>query len=261
MRRDRAPRWVWHRAARLLAVCALMVLMAGCATQARFEPLLPGIALDRAAGVVRVDGAFCLRSGILEYVAVSAGGKEYESLLRLHCRPSHLQQALLMAGYEIGEVPAPARGDYVGVDPNVPADRPPAAPTPAAPPESYWARAASGGTQVRIDVAVWREDGSWQRADVVRFLVDRRTGAAPTGLRWVFTGSYFDPDVPLGQPTFAADQTRSVIGLWYDPTAILNLTVDIGNPYRGAQRGVAVDEEEVPPADTPARIFILMAEE
>jgi hypothetical protein len=56
---------------------------------------------DRPA--VEATGEICSTNGILEFVAVEAKGRDYESLLTLNCRPSQLQFALLLIGCETGD--------------------------------------------------------------------------------------------------------------------------------------------------------------
>jgi len=64
---------------------------------------LPGLTIHKGhRPCVEATGAVCLTNGILEFVAVEAKGREYESLLTLDCRPSQLQCALLLIGCETG---------------------------------------------------------------------------------------------------------------------------------------------------------------
>ncbi|MBN1511392.1 MAG: hypothetical protein JXB13_05210 [Phycisphaerae bacterium] len=192
--------------------------------------LFPHVVLDSAAGTIEVDAHFCLRRGILEYAAVAEGGKTYESLLVLPCRPSHLQTALLLAGCEPGSVGPDARGDE---------------PPTTAP--------AKRGTIIRLEIALGLPA---EAVPIERFLIDRRTGRSPDPLRWVFTGSFFHRDQPDSPEYFIADVERSVIALWYDATALLNITRDVGNPYRGPV-GLEVNTLMLPPPETPVRLRII----
>ena len=192
--------------------------------------LSPHVVFDSPPGVIEVDAHFCLRRGILEYAAVAEGGKTYESLLVLPCRPSHLQTALLLSGCEPGSVAPDARGD---------------APPSTAPAET--------GTIVRLELSI---GSPAETAPVERFLIDRRTGQPPDPLRWVFTGSFFHRDQPDSPEYFIADVERSLIALWYDATALLNITRDVGNPYRGPV-GLEVNTTMLPPPETPVRLRII----
>jgi hypothetical protein len=192
--------------------------------------LFPHVVFDPAAGTLEVDAHVCLRRGILEYAAVAEGGKTYESLLVLPCRPSHLHTALLLAGCRPGDVGPHARGDA------------PPATAPAEP-----------GTLVRLEVSI---GSPAEAAPIERFLIDRRTGQSPDPLRWVFTGSFFHRDQPDSPEYFIADVERSLIALWYDATALLNITRDVGNPYRGPV-GLEVNTPMLPPPETPVRLRII----
>ncbi len=231
--------------ARGLLAGTLAGLTLGCASAPAFREILPGVRLDRTAGVVSVDGAACLDRGILEYVAVAENGKEYESLFRLQCRPAHLQQALLMAGFQVGEVTQDALGDY--------ADKPG---PETQPPHSGGQPKSAPPTYLTIDVEVEQPDGSWKRQPVESFMTDRRTGRPPARLCWVFTGSYFARSGPDDAGVFAADHTLSVIALWYDPSAVLNLTEGVGNPYRGSAAGLEVNPDAIPQRNTCVRLVL-----
>lgn len=235
-----------------LALTASAVLLAtGCATTESFQQIHPGIRWDRNLARIAVDGSVCLEDGILEYVAVIPGGKEYESFLRLNCRPMHLQQVMLMAGYEIGEPDEAARGDYAG-ESKRDADAPPA----ATPPKGYWSKSVGTPNQVAIEIEVQDEAGVWNRKPIETFLIDRETGQPPKQLRWVFTGSYFVEGSADQPGFFAADRAQSVIALWYDPTCLLNLSGDVGNPYRGDDAGLEVGRAGRLQRDTPVRLIL-----
>ena len=243
------------------------------------EVSLPGIVIVPATGEVRIGGRTCIDSGIVEYVAVGTHGKAYESLFVLDCRPSHLQMAMFLARYQEGELPPEVRGDFSAVggsaaDLNGPAAtrpaassgsdattaaagaRPADAPPVTSPPREYWHRPAQTPTCVTIDVDVQQADGSWQRRRIESFLADRRTGQAPARLAWAFTGSFFLRESQSEQEVFAADLEESLIALWYDPTALLNLTQDVGNPYRGDASGLAVNPAMSVKRGTPVRLVL-----
>jgi len=194
---------------------------------------------------------------------VADGGKEYESVLSLGCRPSHLQVAMLIAGYQAGEVNPQARGDFAGGrDPTTdPAANPlPAgAPQVTGPPGDYWASRAGEPTRVTVDVEIRQADGTWKPQPLEGLLVDRRTGRSPPRLTWAFTGSFFTLDETTRREYFVAEAEKSIIALWYDPTALLNLVDDIGNPYRGDSQGLQVNRATLPPKGTPVRLVLRKA--
>lgn len=241
----------WRLVLTLATAASTALLTTGCATGESFQPIHPGIRWDRNLAKISIDGSVCLDNGILEYLAVTPGGKEYESLLRLHCRPMHLQQVMLLAGYEIGEPEETARGDYTGDS-----QRATNAPQAATPPKDYWSRGPGTPTRVAIEIEIRDRNDSWTRRPIESVLFDRETGQPPKHLRWVFTGSYFvepDSDRP---GYFAADRAQSVIALWYDPTCLLNLADDVGNPYRADDAGLEVRPTATLPRDTPVRLIL-----
>jgi len=241
----------------MVAALVLMTLLQGCATPGRVErAVLPGIVVEHGGRAVRIEGEVCVEEGILEYLAVAKGGKEYESVFGLRCRPSHLQAAMLIAGYQAGEVAPKLRGDFAPqADPaaNIP---PEGAPRLRSPSGEYYASAGTNPTRVRIDVEVKQPDGAWRRYPVEHFLTNRGTGRPPSRLTWAFTGSFFHRDEHTGLEFFAADAEKSLIALWYDPTALLNLTEDMGNPYRGDVTGLEVDAASLPDKGTPVRLIL-----
>ncbi len=241
----------------VLAYVAVLVVAGGCAApQSRRVVTLPGIVLDRQGGELRIDGKICIEQGILEYLAVASGGKEYESVFALQCRPSHLQAAMLIAGYEAGNVPPELRGDFApGVDPTAIAP-PQGAPKPARPPPGHWTSAPVRPTEVAIDVDVRQDDGTWKRYPVEHFLLDREGGGSPSPLKWAYTGSFFYPGEMPGTERFAADMEMSLMALFYDPAALLNLTRKAANPYRGEHTGFEAHGLHLPPKGTRVRLIL-----
>lgn len=230
------------------------VLVPKPAPPAEIIRTLPGIRVNLTTQEVQIDGLVCIEQGILEYIAVAEGGKTYESLFELRCRPSHLSTALLMAGYVAGGLPPELRGDFTPQ--TMPAtSRPDGAPEIPAPPPDYWQKPGDA-TRVTLHVALRETDGTWRERGIEGFLVDRKADAAPQSLQWAFTGSFFERDPTSGREFFAADADRSVIALWYDPTALLNLAQDVGNPYRTETAGLSVNRNSLPPKGTPIRLSI-----
>ncbi len=183
---------------------------------------------------VQVEAQIVLRKGILEYLAVAEGGKEYESVLSLKCKPSELHAALLLVGCEIGDVPEETKGDYIG----------PAASQPEENPRSH------------IDIFVeWQEEGRPVRVRAEKLLATRAAdGGSPQDTHWVFTGSLFGKD-ESGKEMYLADLEKSVIAVWYDPTAVINLPVPSADPYRSETYGFSVNKE-ILPASSRAKLVI-----
>ncbi len=241
----------------LLAIVAVLPLLtSGCSSDESFKEILPGIRLDQHSQLISIDGEVCLETGILEYLAVVENGKEYESVFRLHCKPAHLQQVMLMADWEMGEVASDAQGDFTPGAGTASSQRPAGAPEPAQPPKGHGQKKETQPTYVTIAVEVQTSPGSWERQPIEHYLIDRRLGGQPKQLRWIFTGSYFVRPSPDDPGFFAADQTKSVIALWYDPSCVLNLADNVGNPYRGAAAGLEVNPAVLPPVNTPVRLIL-----
>ncbi len=218
---------------------------------------LPGITMDPRTGEIEIEGIVCIEKGILEYAAVATEGKKYESLFELKCRPSQLNVMMLIAGYVAGDVPRAMRGDFATDDPAASQPTQPAgAPTVTPPPPDHWRRTTPEPTRVTLSVDVREPDGEWKRRSIESFLVDRRTGQCPGPLTWAFTGSFFHRDPESRREFYVADVERSVAALWYDPTALLNLLAEVGNPYRGSDAGLEVNPAGLPPLGTPIRLVL-----
>jgi hypothetical protein len=239
------------------SMAAVALLLGSCSTggQPRASAL-PGLIIDHRTREVVVDGRVCLKSGILEYLAVSDGGKEYESLFALQARPSHLQAALLIAGFQQGEIAEALRGDFSPAADPAGSLTPEGAPPVTRPTQQYFATAGEHPSRVVIDVEVGRAGERPRLVPVEHFLTDRRTGKEPARITWAFTGSFFHHDELAHREFFAADMEKSLIALWYDPTALLNPAWEMGNPYRGERCGLEINTAIVPPANTPVRLII-----
>jgi hypothetical protein len=182
------------------------------------------VSLDTNAKRVAVPGRINMTQGIIEYLAVVDGrGKTHESVLALEVQPSLLQFALILLGYEQGEI-----------DPGDVATRRP-------PSFAKW------GEPLALTVE-WDRDGKTERALAESFVFNRETQSALTGMRWHFTGSFFS------RRGFAADNTGSVVATFLDVRAMINTANQIGNPYRGASKGYEINAKVMPPVNTPIRL-------
>lgn len=241
----------------LAAAVALMLFAAGCGQKAappdkaQDEPLAPAgdagekpapppdltrITTDVKAKTVTVEGRFCLGEGILDYLAVVATGHEYESVLALNGKASRLHAALLA----VGGTPGPT-DDVL---------------------ERMKARASEGGkapeqagSKFRA-VVEWEADGKKVSVPASQLIVSRKTQKPPDDAPWVFTGSYFAKDPDTGKDLYMGDVDQALIGVFYAPSAVMNFTVDTGNPYDGMDTGYAVNKDLVPKPGTACK-FIL----
>ncbi|MBM3859950.1 MAG: hypothetical protein FJ395_09905 [Verrucomicrobia bacterium] len=94
-----------------------------------------------------------------------------------------------------------------------------------------------------------------KRVPIEQWLIDRKTKKPPTGLRWKFNGSYFSKNPITEQPVFLADAEQAHIVLWWQPSIVINLADDRGNPYRGDDQGFEANPAAVPPTGTPVKLI------
>lgn len=109
----------------------------------------------------------------------------------------------------------------------------------------------SNGSPVSIEVE-WDS----KRVPVEQLLIDRRTKKPPESLPWIFTGSYFGKNSVTGQDAFLADEDQAFIALWWQPSVLINLTRDFGNPYRGSDLGFAANPQLLPAKGAPIKLII-----
>ena len=188
---------------------------------------LPGLTVHGGdKKFIEATGKISLADGeILEFVAVEAKGRDYESLLTLDSRPSTMQFALLLIGCEPGARPHAAK----------PGEK--------------------TGTPLTIEIE-WQRNGQTHRMPVETLLLDRRTKTSLKNMPWIFTGSYFTKSVVDGRQIFQSDEEQAFLALWWCPSIIINLDSEFGNPYRGEEQGFAVNSKAVPPKDTPIKLIL-----
>jgi len=176
---------------------------------------LPGLRVQAEEKTVEATGAISLTNGILEFIAVETGGRDYESLLTLTCRPSALKYALLLLGLREG---------------------------------------ATNGAPLRLDVE-WEVAGQPRRVPVEKLLRDRATGQSPSVLPFIFSGSFFGPDLTGSNQVFHADVEQAHVALWWQPAVLINVRGDRGNPYRNEDQGFEVNSKLVPATGTPVKLI------
>jgi len=147
--------------------------------------------------------------GAMEYLAVSKGGKEYESLIVLECKPDAIYNALIKFGLEKGK---PAKPNEKGK---------PILPT---------------GDPVRLFVEWKDEEGKTKRIRAEDLIYSTKTKKRMQYVHWPFIGSdigYFDPE--SDEEVLMANVTKNVISLHHGDGSVI-----LQNPLKEAAA------EEVP---------------
>ena len=177
--------------------------------------------LDRQKRLLEVPAKLNMTKGILEYYAVGSRGKLHEAVLELLAQPSHIHLALVLVG---------------------------ASPTEYAPKS---ASIITAGTKLELRVE-WTdpETKKTKNLPAESLLFERKRGKAPKALTWRFLGSRF------WRGRYVADMDRSVIGLVPDPSVVITVSGDAGNPYRGDSLGFEVNTKNAPPKGTEMKFII-----
>lgn len=161
------------------------------------------------AGVVEkieIEGAIANPTMPLEFVACADGGKAYESLVVLKCKPWNVQLALILAGLKEGGGP-----------------------------KSFGDTAKPTGDLVLVYIS-WEKDNKTVSYRVEELLIDSGTKKPLDLVGWSFSGSMFvdetdyDTGKPTGKKIYLADIEKNIIASWHDPAAILNIPTQ-GNLY------------------------------
>jgi len=204
------------------------------------EPKLDDIKVSVKEKRIEIQGIFCLQEGILDYLAVTSGGQEYESVVSLRCKGSLLHAGLLA----LGATPGPTEQVLKELQQNPPKDQ-------EIPKRT--------GTPLNI-TCEWEKDGKTVSVPACRLLFNRKLRKEQTSGGWCFTGSFFAKDLDGKTEFYMADVEKALIGVFYAPSAVINFEEDIGNPYDADDTGFAVNKEVVPRKDTPVKVIITLAE-
>jgi hypothetical protein len=199
----------------------LLIFLIACAAWAGDDVKLPGVRIvggDKKS--IELTGKVSLTNNILEFIAVEPGGRDYESLLTVDCKPSALKFGLLLIGCAEGE---------------------------------------TNGSPLTIDVE-WQEAGKPRRIPVEAWLIDRRTGKTPPKLPFFFSGSGFVQDLFTSNKVFQADAEQAHIALWWQPSIVINIRGDSGNPYKSGNSGFEVNSKVIPPVGTPIKLILRQRE-
>ena len=162
---------------------------------------------------IEIEGAIANPTMPLEFVACADGGKAYESLVVLKCKPWNVQLALILAGLKEGGGP-----------------------------KSFGDATKPTGDLVLVYIS-WEKSASTAGGDkktvsyrVEELLIDSGTKKPLDLVGWSFSGSMFvdemdyDTGKPTGKKIYLADIEKNIIASWHDPAAILNIPTQ-GNLY------------------------------
>ncbi|NUQ33685.1 MAG: hypothetical protein HUU29_01915 [Planctomycetaceae bacterium] len=131
---------------------------------------------------------------LLEFLVVGAGGPVHEALFVAGARARDLHQGLELLGLRCGQKKLRFRGD----------DQTPDGPA--------------------VDIAVqWKDkDGKAESCPVEDWLYDTIDDAKVARGPWTFTGSLSEFRDDLGREIYAADTRDSIVGLWRDPSCVID---------------------------------------
>ena len=203
----------------------------------RFGNVLVNVTAKR----VEVTGTVCLEEGVLDYLGVTRGGQEYESVLALDCKGSHLHAGLVAIGAVAG--PTKTALAHIRKDP----------PKGMKIPDHT-------GTPIAI-TAQWTHDGKTVTVPAEHLLHNRAEKKLQQKATWVFTGSYFAKAPGDEREAYMADIDMALIAVIYMGSAVINVEEDAGNPYADEAEGYEVNRKLTPPAKTPVKLTITLIEE
>ena len=199
------------------------------------EIKLPGVTLNRETFEVRIDAEVCLTTGILEYVVCRPNTFEHEAIFTTEAKPELVHAALLLAGLE----PTPQVRGLADI---------------------WWEKALKNPlSRVMIEVT-WEEEGKEKRATLNSLMQGRddQPDDANPGKKveeaWVFAGSFMDTNRETGKRFYAANASGILVGIWPDPSTVIQYGIASGNPYEAKDLGMAINEELVPPVGTKVEL-------
>jgi hypothetical protein len=207
------------------------------------EIKLPGVTINRATREVRIDAEVCLQAGLLEYVVCRPDTFEHEAIFTAKAKPELVHAALLLCGLK---------------------------PTPQLPGMSaLWAEKAMKQKQSRVKIEVeWQEEGVQKRVNLTSLLRDRQDytevaeAAAPNKVKketevqdaWIFAGSFLHVNKQTGKQFYAANSSGILVGIWPDPSTVIQYGAPNGDPYKSEHLGMEIHEDRVPKEGTKVKL-------
>lgn len=193
------------------------------------KKIFTGITIHLDEKYVDLEGAVCLREGLLELVATMPSAKEHEAIVALRVRPSQVHAALLMLGLKPG---TPGRWIYeddkaIAVDPT--------------------------GDRVKLALR-WQRDGRWVEKPINQFIRHKQSDEHLESDEFVFAGSRVYQPEDGGEPTYLADDTGDLASLVSFETEVLALPRAASND--NAHVFWTADPKTIPELGTPVVLRI-----
>jgi len=183
-----------------------------------------------------IPAAMAIDSGILEYMAVTKGGKTYESVLAADCDAKDFHAGLLLINAKPGGVKY--KNDSVK--------------TPMV-----------LGDAMTCDIVFIDPKGKTATTpafDLIRHCDPGKKAAGDAFKKkasWVFIGSHEVDMDGRGKMMLASSMEGSLISIIIDATVEISLSEPFDNPYRGERQGFCIDEKKA--QQMPKNFFLRIA--
>jgi len=196
------------------------------------EIKLPGVTVNRETLEVRIEATVCLDSGVLEFVVCKPDSFEHESIFTTDAKPELVHAALLLAGLK----PTPQLAGLTDL---------------------WWDKAMKQeASRVKIEVE-WKAAEAQKRVNLSS-MVRGREGADGVVVEaqdaWVFAGSFLQTNEDTGERFYAANFSGILVGIWPEPSTVIQYGVASGNPYENKGFGMEINEKNVPKVGTKVNL-------
>jgi hypothetical protein len=212
------------------------------------EIKLPGVTINRTTREVRIDAVVCLDTGLLEFVVCRPDTFEHEAIFTTTAKPELVHAALLLSGMK----PTPLHRGLTDL----------------------WSEKAMKQKQSRLKIEVeWEEKDVKKRVNLTSMIKDREGDAEDYGIApaepaqkpkekkeskvqdaWIFTGSFLHVNPETKKQFYAANSSGILVGIWPDPSTVIQYGIQSGDPYAGDHLGMAINEEAVPKVGTKVKL-------
>lgn len=173
----------------------------------------------RAEGRIEISGRVAVQKNLIELFACGEGGKVHESVLVLDCRPSNLNLAMKLLGFDDGgqvkvtrHVKVEENGKIVEKEQEVLEENGPNYLGDPRKPVGDRVIVTVSWKQADGVVKVRAEDMIWERS--------RERSMPRAG--WVYTGSRWVLNPMTKRQEFVADHSKTLMTTWHDPDSLLD---------------------------------------